>query len=173
MADDAFIIGRFQPLHKGHEDLIQYARDEYDRVAVITAEGRDQPSDRNPLTLEERDQLLDQVYEDTDDLTFHYLEDDNESLHRGEEAVTSLLGDQYDAEQLVCITGNENTIDALDNTYRIDSPPDNKYRDRPYRGGHIRERAASGREWRHGVSDEVASCLDDLGFEERITGPWE
>ncbi|MDY6771708.1 MAG: adenylyltransferase/cytidyltransferase family protein [Candidatus Nanohaloarchaea archaeon] len=174
MSDEAYIVGRFQPLHLGHEDLIAYAREAYDEVTVITAEGRDQPSDRNPLSLDEREQLLDEVYSDAQDLNMDQLPGDNEGIHTGEDEVFSIL-DRYHGQpyDVTCITENPETIAALGDDYQIKAPPDTEYRDKPYRGGHVRELAAEGDDWTVGVSDQVADELDELGFEERMEELWD
>lgn len=174
MTDEAVIIGRFQPLHLGHEDLIEYARASYDEVTLLTAEGRDHPSDRNPLTLEERDNLLDAVYDDASDLNIGELYDDNEGIHNGIETVTDELASYHeDQEDVVCLTENPETIDALGDTYEIEAPPETEYREKPYRGGHVRELAANGEDWTVGVSEEVENLLEDYGFEQRMEDLWD
>jgi cytidyltransferase-like protein len=174
MTDDAVIIGRFQPLHLGHEDLIEYARDSYDEVTLLTAEGQDHPSDRNPLTLEERDEMLDAAYDDASDINRGQLHEDNEGIHEGIETVTDELASYHDdPEDVVCLTENPETIEALGDTYEIEAPPDNEFRDKPYRGGHVREQAATDGDWQDYVSDEVASVLESYGFEERMDDLWD
>jgi len=174
MTEDAVIIGRFQPLHLGHEDLIEYARDSYDAVTLLTAAGQDHPSDRNPLTLEERDALLDAVYDDTTNINRGELYGDDESIQEGIETVTETLSQYHeDPEDVVCLTENPETIEALGDSYKIEAPPDNEFRDKPYRGGYVREQAATGGDWREGVSDPVADELESLGFEDRMEDLWD
>lgn len=174
MSDDALIIGRFQPLHRGHEDLIEYAREQYDTVTILTAEGKDHPSDRNPLSLEERHDLIDEIYGEVKDIHRSQIPDDNEGISRGVGTVIESLERYYDdPTNLACITENEETIDSLEDTYDIDIPPENKFRESPYRGGHVREQAATGGDWQDGVSDDVAAYLEDIGFEERMADLWE
>ncbi len=174
MTDEAVIIGRFQPLHLGHEDLIEYARDSYEEVTLLTAEGQDQPSDRNPLTLEERDTILKVVYDDASDLNRGELYDDNEGIHNGIETVTDELASYHeDPADVVCLTENPETTGALEDTYEIEAPPDNKFREEPYRGGHVREQAATGGEWREYVSDEAADVLERYDFDDRMAELWD
>lgn len=173
MSDQAFIIGRFQPLHKGHEDLFEYTIDSYDDVTVILTEGRDVPSDRNPLTLEERETMLQSRYEDEETIHIERLYDDDEALHHGVEPVRDTLATQYeDPDAPVCVTGNPETIDVLAEDYEIEDPPANKFRDEPYRGGYVREQAATDATWRPYVSDDVEALLEEYGFEQRMGELW-
>jgi len=173
MSDEAFIIGRFQPLHKGHEDLLDYTLDAYDDVAVLLTEGTDVPSDRNPLTMEEREAMLETVY-DEDDLSFDQLYGIDEALQDGVDPVTEVLASRYeDPTDAVCVTGNPETIEVLDDSYTIEEPPNNEYREKPFRGGYVREMAATGQEWRPYVSDPVQDLLDQYDFEDRITALWD
>lgn len=174
MADDAFVIGRFQPLHKGHEDLLDYTIDEYDTVTVVMTEGTDVPSDRNPLNMDERDALLEELYEGVTEVSIEHLYGVDEALQDGIEPVTETLASQYDdPTDAVCVTGNPETIEVLEETYTIEEPPDNDYREKPFRGGYVREMAATDQEWRPFVSDPVEDLLDKYDFEDRITDLWE
>lgn len=174
MSEGAFIIARFQPFHRGHEDLLEYTIDEYDSVTVFMAEGEDVPSARNPLTLDEREALFDAVYEDASTVSLDYIYEDDESLEHGVEPVKRALEQYHDnPDQAVCVTENPETIDALGTMYDIDSPPDTPLREKPYRGGYVREQAASGEQWRPFVGDAVTSLLDQYDFEDRIEALWE
>lgn len=174
MADEAFIIGRFQPLHKGHEELLEYTIDAYDAVTVVLTEGTDVPSDRNPLDMEEREAMLEELYDEVAEVSIEYLDGVDEALQDGVDPVNETLASRYDdPTDAVCVTGNPETIEVLDETYTIEEPPDNEYREKPFRGGYVREMAATGQEWRPFVSDPVEDRLDQYDFEERITALWE
>jgi nicotinamide-nucleotide adenylyltransferase len=58
----ALVVGRFQPLHKGHQALLQQAVEECVGVAVAIGSTRARPSLRNPFSFEERKAMLAAVF---------------------------------------------------------------------------------------------------------------
>jgi bifunctional NMN adenylyltransferase/nudix hydrolase len=57
-ADHAIVIGRFQPLHKGHEHLIQKALEFADHVTVLIGSAGEARTPKNPWTYEERANMI-------------------------------------------------------------------------------------------------------------------
>ncbi|PWV98626.1 nicotinamide-nucleotide adenylyltransferase [Paenibacillus cellulosilyticus] len=57
-----FILGRFQPLHIGHERMIDAALDVCDKVLVLVGSAQLRGTVRNPLDIELRARLLRKVY---------------------------------------------------------------------------------------------------------------
>lgn len=54
----SFVIGRFQPFHKGHQELIEHALKISDRVIVFIGSVQESRVDRNPYTYEERRSMI-------------------------------------------------------------------------------------------------------------------
>lgn len=52
------VIGRFQPLHEGHVDLITRAKEEGEHVLVLVGSANQLPDFKNPLSYKERLELL-------------------------------------------------------------------------------------------------------------------
>jgi nicotinamide-nucleotide adenylyltransferase len=52
------IIGRFQPLHKGHVSLIKQALNDHDEVKVLVCNSKIIGTKRDPFTAEERVKML-------------------------------------------------------------------------------------------------------------------
>lgn len=71
----ALIIGRFQPLHEGHLDLINHALEAADKVLVLVGSTNKLPDFKNPFSYEERLQLLEGVYASNLDVQFRPLPD--------------------------------------------------------------------------------------------------
>lgn len=59
---DACILGRFQPLHKGHAYLIAQALEQCDRVLVFVGSSQASRETRNPFSYEEREAMLREVF---------------------------------------------------------------------------------------------------------------
>jgi bifunctional NMN adenylyltransferase/nudix hydrolase len=56
--DYAIVIGRFQPLHLAHQDLIRYSLTLADKVIVILGSARSAPDVRNPFTPAMREEII-------------------------------------------------------------------------------------------------------------------
>jgi len=52
------LIGRFQPLHKGHVNAIEFARDNSERLFVIVGSAEKSNQERNPFSFEERKRMI-------------------------------------------------------------------------------------------------------------------
>ena len=52
------LIGRFQPLHKGHVNAIEYARNNSERLFVIVGSAEKSNQERNPFSFEERKRMI-------------------------------------------------------------------------------------------------------------------
>lgn len=56
------VVGRFQPLHKGHVSIIQAALDKCERVIVLIGSCQEKRTLRNPLSYNERKQMIRDVF---------------------------------------------------------------------------------------------------------------
>ncbi|MEK6985665.1 MAG: adenylyltransferase/cytidyltransferase family protein [Candidatus Thermoplasmatota archaeon] len=56
------VVGRFQPLHCGHEQLIRHAVAECDEVVVAIGSSTEPQSLRNPFSFEERAAMVNAVF---------------------------------------------------------------------------------------------------------------
>src|SRR5215203_3629350 len=56
--DYAIVIGRFQPLHLAHQDLIQYSLTLAEKVIVILGSARSAPDVKNPFTPAMREEII-------------------------------------------------------------------------------------------------------------------
>lgn len=59
----AVIIGRFQPLHKAHINMIKYAQENYDNVLILVGT-RTHQSLKNPFTFDESATLIINYYKE-------------------------------------------------------------------------------------------------------------
>ena len=56
--DYAIVIGRFQPLHLAHQDLIQYSLTLAEKVIIILGSARSAPDVKNPFTPAMREEII-------------------------------------------------------------------------------------------------------------------
>ena len=52
------LVGRFQPLHKGHVKAIQFARNNSDKLYIIVGSAEKSNQKRNPFSFEERKRMI-------------------------------------------------------------------------------------------------------------------
>lgn len=161
MGEDAVVIGRFQPFHNGHDYLIDYARDRYDRVYTGIGIPDEERTPRNPLTYEERADIVSTHYADANDVMVFGVHD------QGDDVAWIREIEQYVSDDITAVTGNGHVALCFDaEGYPVDFMDRSDLKDRAtYSGTRIRERVRNGEDWRHLVPDNVASKLDDYGFE--------
>lgn len=57
-----FIYGRFQLVHKGHEQLINMGLEMCEKFVVLVGSSQESRTDKNPFTFEERKEMLERIY---------------------------------------------------------------------------------------------------------------
>jgi nicotinamide-nucleotide adenylyltransferase len=168
MEDDAVVIGRLQPLHQGHEEsLIDRALDEFDTVyvgiGIPATKGRTR---EDPLTYEEREGLLDHVYDisERDEMQVFGIEDQGD-----DEEWIDKVG-SYIPEDVTALTGNEWTGSCFASAgYDVTYIDEDEMLDRSrYSGTNVRQRAREGGAWHELVSDEAVDYLEEIGFEDKL-----
>ncbi len=60
----AIFIGRFQPFHIGHKDIVNYMTKNYDRVVVVIGSCDKYNEPNNPFTYGERRKIIKSIYPD-------------------------------------------------------------------------------------------------------------
>ena len=52
------LVGRFQPLHKGHVEAIEFAKNNSDKLYIIVGSAEKSNQKRNPFSFEERKRMI-------------------------------------------------------------------------------------------------------------------
>ena len=76
--DYAVFIGRFQPYHIGHHDVLRQALDAAEHVIIVIGSHNKSPDIRNPIQTEDRHTLISEgvrILDATDRVSFHFQED--------------------------------------------------------------------------------------------------
>ena len=77
--DVLIFIGRFQPAHNAHIEIIRRARELSNSVLILIGSSYQPRTSKNPFTAEERENLIRSAFEDDElsknDLTFRYISD--------------------------------------------------------------------------------------------------
>lgn len=69
MSKVSVVIGRFQPFHNGHLDLVNQALDKADRVIILVGSCKQPRTIKNPFTFEERKGMILQVFKNDNRIT--------------------------------------------------------------------------------------------------------
>lgn len=73
--DTGLVVGRFQTFHKGHQRLVENALKMCDRVLILVGSAQECGTERNPLNVETRIQMIRTVYPDKDRVIIYPLSD--------------------------------------------------------------------------------------------------
>lgn len=60
--DVAFLCGRFQVMHKGHEKLVETALKMCDRIVILVGSAQESFTERNPFDIETRIRMIKEIY---------------------------------------------------------------------------------------------------------------
>ena len=162
----ALFIGRFQPLHRGHEEVIKWLLGRHEEVVVAIGSANESFTPRNPFTVGERIEMLYSMLKELNLL--------NKVVYC---AVPDTKGDSalwyaYVREQCpsfnVAYTNDEFTRLCLEfgGVKVLNTPLFNK---EVYSGTRIRELMASGdKSWQSLVATGVLPVLSRINAEERI-----
>lgn len=154
------VIGRFQPLHQGHEAIIRRAIEDCVNVTVGIGSSRAKRSVKNPFSLEEREAMLRAGFGDRIDVV----------------AVPDIHDPPNYAAHVMEITGpvdrvfgnDEETVSLFEDAGLDVRRPGLVQRDR-YQASQIRLQMAEGDgAWRKAVSPAVLELLDGLDAGKRI-----
>ena len=63
MYNQAFVVGRFQPLHKGHVHIIETALKEAEKVLVLIGSSQESGTYKNPLDYKTREEMLSKTFD--------------------------------------------------------------------------------------------------------------
>lgn len=144
----ALIIGRFQPLHKGHVHAIRKAMRDYERV-VIGIGSANKSDMNNPLSLQEREKILRAVFGNWIEVVG--LED----FENDERWVRNVL---KVADFDVAISGNERVLRLLMPVKTVERIK--LYEPEKYSATKIRELIKKSNKWAHLVPIEALPIIE-------------
>ncbi len=157
------ILGRFQPFHNGHAELVRYAEKNYGEVVIAIGSAQESYTFRNPFTAGERYEMIFNALEELGIKHFYIvpIPDINRygiyASHVKElvPSVKKIISNSPLIQELFKREGFE----------VIDVP---FFERKKYAGIEIRKRIAEGRKWEHLVPDAVSSFIKKIKGEERI-----
>lgn len=156
------VIGRFQPLHKGHEAVIRLAIEDCVHVVVGIGSSNAQQSVQNPFSFEERKRMIESVFGTTVEVV----------------AVPDIHDPPNWVDHVLRTLGNVDRVYGNDertlNLFEDAGLPVRRtgLRDRQsFEGRTIRIQVAEGdRAWRKAVPAPVVNLLDEWQADRRLRG---
>lgn len=153
---NAAFLGRFQPLHLGHSQVIEGYIEEYDELEVVIGSAGESRTGENPLTADERKELIHACFPDVE---IEEIEDE-ERDEDGNRKWAQKLEKKIDAD--VLITQNDLVKELAREHTDLKVEEQELYDEELYSGTEIRRRIRSGEEWRYLVPDCAREKLSEL-----------
>ncbi|MFO7793728.1 MAG: adenylyltransferase/cytidyltransferase family protein [Candidatus Nanohaloarchaea archaeon] len=145
----AGFLGRFQPFHLGHYNVVDEEKDNYEDFTVIVGSPERSRTERNPLTFEERKNLIKACFPEVKGIG---IEDTEE---KPQESDPETSENQKWAEEFkekgfdVIISGNDKVKEIIEKHTDIQVERPEMFSERIYSGTEVRRRINSGEEWRY------------------------
>ncbi len=155
----ALVVGRFQPLHLGHVQLVKAAREAFGEVAIAVGSTTAKPSARNPFTFEERKAMLQAVFPG---VPIYNVPD----IHDREAWVAHCLAITGPIDR---VYGNDENSQSLFETAHVDVARPGLVKREELEGTAIRALMIEGDPaWRKLVPKEVAALMDKWDAPRRL-----
>lgn len=156
----AVFLGRFQPLHEGHYHTIKEYKDEYDEFAVAVGSAEKEGERDNPLSFEERKEIIQSCFPDVDVIG---IEDESRD-EEGNRKWAEKLAEKTEAD--VVISQNDLVKQLIREHTDLEVKEHKLHDEKVYSGTETRRRIRSGEEWRYLVPECAADKIAE--HEEKI-----
>jgi len=161
----AIMVGRFQPVHKGHIEVVRQILQEVDELIIGVGSSQEGYTFENPFTADERVLMIEKALKEArvDRSRIHIVQiPDVHDDKRWAPHVVSLS-----PEFSVVYSGNP-WVQRLfkEAGYEVRAPP--PFRRKEYQGMEIRDRMLRGEKWEHLVPESVLDMMRKINAVERI-----
>ncbi len=156
----AAFLGRFQPFHIGHRQVVDKYSEEFEEFVLVIGSADVSREEENPLKAEEREELIRECFPDLEVL---FLEDNDSD----EEWVGNLEGK---TEADVVISQNDLVKELVEEHTDMEVEDQELYDPEIYSGTEIRRRIRSGEEWRYLIPECAREKVGELTEEIEESG---
>jgi len=156
----ALLIGRFQPLHLGHMEIIRRAVKDYELIIGIGSAQKSHTVD-NPFTAGERYEMIHRTLE-KEGIRAHIIPIADVDYNSVWASHVISLCPPFEA----VLSNNPLTIELFSPLKRVIGTE--MFSRQEYSGKEIRGRMIEGKDWRSLVPDEVSKYIDEIKGIERI-----
>ena len=165
MVTRAIMVGRFQPVHKGHIEVVKQILQEVDELIIGVGSSQEGYTFENPFTADERVFMIEKALKEAkvDRSRIHIVQiPDVHDDKRWVQHVVSLS-----PEFSVVYSGNPWVQRLFEEAgYEVRVPP--PFRRKEYQGMEIRDRMLKGEKWEHLIPESVLEIVKKINAIERI-----
>lgn len=152
----AVYLGRFQPLHIGHKKVIERYKDEFEDFKIVIGSADKSRTDDNPLTAEEREEVIRECFPDIE-ITYKDDQDNDEEW-------SNALEEKISAD--VVISQNDLVKRLVKDHTSMEIEEQELYDPEIYSGTEVRRRIKSDEEWRYLVpkcgKEKIESLVETI-----------
>lgn len=159
---NGLIIGRFQPFHKGHLEIVKRISEECDLVIIGVGSAQKERENNDPLSGGERIEMIQNTLQNRDINYEIYPVPDIDCYPAWPSYVKSIL------PSFEKVYANSSVVRKLFKNTTIETVGVDEINRDEYSGTEIRKRIREGKEWKHLVPKEVSEYLEEIDMEERI-----
>ncbi len=161
----AIMIGRFQPIHKGHVEVIKQILQEVDELVIGVGSSQEGHTLENPFTAEERVRMIGRALEEA-------------GVDRSRTRIVPIPDvhdDKLWAPHVVKLSPEFSAVYSgnpwvqrlfREAGYEVRAPP--PFKRKEYQGMEIRDRMLKGEEWEHLVPGAVLAVMREIKAAERL-----
>ncbi len=157
------VIGRFQPLHKGHLAAIREALRACDDVVVVIGSAELSHTSENPFTAGERYQMLLSSLEDGERPRVHIIPVRDVNRYAAWVSHVESYVPPFDI-----VFSNSDLTRSLFSQAGYETRRTKAYNPKSYSGTEIRRRIVSNEKWRNLVPEPVAMMIEALDGKQRL-----
>jgi nicotinamide-nucleotide adenylyltransferase len=159
----ALIVGRFQPFHLGHLELVKKAAAEYDGVVVAIGSAQESHTSRNPFTAGERVEMVTAALREAGLDEFFVIP--VEDVHRHAIWVSHVVAlcPRFEA-----VLANEPLTTRLFEEAGFKVVRTELFSRKEWSATEVRRRMVAGEDWRSLVPRPVAAVMDSMKGAERV-----
>lgn len=151
----AAFIGRFQPFHRGHHQVVEKYREEYN-LKIVIGSSETEGTEKNPLSFEERKKLIKACYPDIEVIG---VSDEGET-EEGNQRWISKVKEATKADAVISQNQLVKEIASADPELKLIEQ--DLFQEEIYSGTEVRRRVRSGEEWRYLLPDCCEEEFEEL-----------
>jgi len=159
----ALLIGRFQPFHNGHAELVKYTINKYREVIIAVGSAYDSYTPHNPFTAGERHLMIHRALAEREIHDYYIIPVPDINRYGVYASHVADLSPKFD----VVLSNNPIIKEIFEKDgFNVEGTP--LFEREKYSGTEIRRRMAEGEKWQNLVPDAVAKIIMEIEGDERV-----
>jgi len=160
----AAFIGRFQPFHQGHKNVVDRYQDEFDDFCIVIGSAGEEETEDNPLSFEERKEVIHECFPEIEVIG---VEDEGKN-DEGNRKWIGKIEEKTGAD--VIISQNPLVKKIVETFSDLELEEQELHEPDVYSGTAVRRRIKSGEEWRYLTPECAKEKLEELAGKIKDSG---